>query len=61
MIADFHSSIESNDAREFDCREDWIDGEYSSILALFDHLIRPLKDAGRNRHANLLSRLQIDH
>ena len=37
-----------------------VDGEYSSILALFNHLIRPLKNAARNCQTNLFCRLKID-
>jgi hypothetical protein len=35
-------------------------GEYNAILALFDHLIRPLKHAGRNCQTDLLCRFEIN-
>jgi len=45
-----------------------IEGEFNSILAsplrflrLLDHLIRPREHLLRNRHADLLRRLEIDH
>ena len=37
------------------------EGEISSILALFDHLVRPRQHVRRNRQADLLGSLQIEH
>jgi hypothetical protein len=38
-----------------------IEGEFSSILALLDHFIRPREDVRRNSQADLLGRFQVDH
>jgi hypothetical protein len=38
-----------------------VDGEYSSILALLDHLVRPRQHVWRDRETDLLGGFQIDH
>ena len=52
---------------QFDCNEDRVEGEISSILEpllavlpSFDHLIRPLQHAHWNRQADLLRCFQVD-
>ena len=45
---------------QLDVTQDWFDGEYSSILALFNHLIRPLKHAGWNCQTDLFCRFKVD-
>src|SRR5688572_11535686 len=39
----------------------YVEGEYSSILALLDHSIRSCQHVRRNGKADLLRRFQIDH
>ena len=40
--------------------KDRIDGEFISILASLDDLVRPRQHVRRNRQANLLGRFKID-
>ena len=55
----FQPEIELN-ASINDVTRDCADGEFNSILALFDHLIRSHQHVRRNRHADLLGCFQID-
>ncbi len=41
--------------------QDRVDGEFNSILALLDYLIRSHQHIWRNRNTDLLGSFQIDH